>query len=223
MRIDARTPPCLGLMIAVSLGVGASGCVNTSSFQTAEVVERGESTLGLGMSFADHGDYEFDDGRVGDSSALPLVSGWYRRGVSDRLELKGLVSLGAGLEGGAKYRLAGMTDEQGGHLAMGATGRLGGMRVRTTDEEDPMPSAEWASVFDAVVPVHLGYRFSSGRAAYLTPQYAFRSVLRRETTYTHVLGSNLGFQWNTILFDLMGGYDVQAEAPLFSVGVGKSL
>ena len=110
---------------------------------------------------------------------------------------------------------------------MGANVRLGGMRVRFDQEEgEPRMSSEWAGMFDAVVPLYLGYRFSSQAAVFVTPQYVFRSVLRMENTYTHMVGGNLGFELgtdNTILFDVMGGYDVKAGAPLVSVGVGTTM
>lgn len=209
-----------GCLLWVSLVL--AGCVNTSTFHSGTVLEPGQGKGGVGVSVMDQRSLEFDDGATASGANIPVVSGWYRLGVSDRVELHGMLSMMSGAEGGVKYGLRGRDGELGGKLATGAIARLGGMRLSYEDGR----STDYAGVADAVAPLYLGYRFSDQFAAYLTPQYVFRGVLRMDNEITHLVGSNLGVAFGTgsvFLLDIMGAYDVRMGAPLISVGFGATL
>ena len=206
--------------------MSTTGCLNTATFQSAEVVGHGESAKGIGITYVETGDREFDDGSVGRSFSLPIISGWHRHGLTERLEIRGMYSIGAGLEGGVKYGMSGYSEATGGQLSLGSTLRLGGMRRRSPPLEDgARGDTAWEAVLDAIVPVYVGYRFSDRFALSATPHYALRTISGIDNEITHLVGSNVGLEFGTnglFFIDLMGGYDIRGASPLFSVGVATS-
>lgn len=137
-----------------------------------------------------------------------LVSG--RFGVRERLELHGNVWLPLGASVGGKYMLVG--DRQQGGFAF-SPGLDLSMPITVTVNDDS------STLFDAAVPLHMGYRASPDFALYWTPKYVLRLW---GSELGHLAGGNLGVDLgNETQFLIEGGafYDTLSEDVILTGGL----
>ena len=98
-----------------------------------------------------------------DSLFVPALTLWGRYGVSDRLELHGMLWLPLGASLGGKYMLVGDREKGGFTFSPGLD--LSAPITFTINDTS-------GTLFDAYVPLHMGYRFSPGAEVYFTPKYS---------------------------------------------------
>ncbi|MCB0712589.1 MAG: hypothetical protein KDD67_09690 [Ignavibacteriae bacterium] len=198
----------------------ATGCANFASFQSADVVEKGETSTGGGITYSSYS-FEFID--TVEDFTVPALYLWGRYGLTDRLQahLNAWIPLGGSI--GAKYQLIGSPEEEGFGLSTGFD--IGYLQV-TASGSDDNSSADDADLFtkiDLYFPLYLGYDLSESTSLYLVPKYigSINSGANSEfaSTFTTALGIKLGFLY------LEGSYgrDFSVKAPVSHVGVGFNL
>lgn len=205
------------LMIVCVAGVMA-GCANVASFQTAEVLERGDREMGAGASFTHYNAESLsgDDEVV----AVPAVNAWFRQGMGDGFEARAMAWFPLGWKAGVKYQLAGENGEEGSQLAVG--GDLGHITYSrgTSDDE------ETVQIVDVYAPVYTGYRFGPRTAGYLTPQYLLRfAISDGDVDVNHgavaTLGVGLG-ERDRFFLEVSGGYETTSRSAIIQGGLGFS-
>jgi hypothetical protein len=196
------------------------GCTNLATLQEPETMPEGDMELSVGGTFTGYAlettvtETDASGATVETTEtedyAVPalLVSG--RIGVRERLEVHGNVWLPLGLSVGGKYMLLG--DRQQGGFAF-SPGLDLSMPVGVTVNDDSF------LLFDASVPLHMGYRASPDFALYWTPKYVLRLW---GGDVGHVAGGNLGIGLgNETQFLIEGGayYDTLAEDMILTGGL----
>ena len=210
----------IGLVTLVAM---STGCANLASFQTAEVVEEGDRTAGVGTTFTRYSleglgftDEDEEDPYI----TVQALMGWYRHGVTDGLELRVAAWFPFGYKVGVKAALLdeAATEGEGLQLAVGAD--VGHISVGAGAGD----TSETGHIIDIYVPFYTGYRFSSSFAAYVTPQYIARVVTAGgETDFGHTGGGTVGMaigENTEVHLEATGGYDFLVDAPAFTVGAG---
>lgn len=200
-----------------------SGCTNLATLQEPETMPAGDFELSVGGTFTGYAletttTVTDESGVVAESTsteefAVPalLVAG--RFGVRERLELHGNIWLPLGASVGGKYMLAG--DRQRGGFAF-SPGLDLSMPLTITIDDDS------STLFDAAVPLQMGYRASSDFALYWTPKYVLRLW---GSEIGHVAGGNLGVDLGSeTQFLIEGGayYDTLAQDVILTGGLAVS-
>lgn len=194
------------------------GCANMASFQTAEVLERGDREVGAGASFSSYNDQVL--GGDDEIMMVPALNGWFRQGMGDGFEARGMAWLPLGWRAGIKYQIAGESGADGTHLAVG--GDVGHMRVTTGTGDDQ----ESLQLVDAYFPLYTGHRFGPRSAAYLTPQYVLRVAIGEDDIDIHqtvaaTLGLGLGDR-DRFYVEMTGGFETSSQSMLVHGGFGFS-
>lgn len=199
---------------------GLVGCTNLTTLQEPETMPEGDFELSVGGTFTGYAlevtTTETDTSGATiettetEEFAVPalLVSG--RFGMRERLELHGNVWLPFGASVGGKYMLVG--DRQRGGFAF-SPGLDLSMPITISIEDDS------STLFDAAVPLHMGYRASSDFAVYWTPKYVLRLW---GSDVGHVAGGNVGVDIGSeTQFLLEGGafYDTLSEDVILTGGL----
>lgn len=208
--------------IAIVALAAAGGCANYSQLQDAETLPRGEQRIGIGASFTRYESTATSDGEeIEQSFSVPAIVLWARRGVTERLEVQATAWLPMGARAGVKYLVVGAANQEGLAIAVGPN--LGYLRLSVSSGD----SEADIGFFDVYVPVHVGWRFSPTVAAYVTPEYIFRSVFDEGESQTgHVTGATVGVSiGDKARFHVEVGsfYDTLVDAPILNTALGVSL
>ncbi len=177
-------------LVSISVLSLMTGCLSTSTLQTAKVLDKGTARIHIGgglynsPTFDDAVD-EVEEG-VGESTdtipdlVLPYLEFAFRYGVIDKLEIGGKLTVPGALAVDGKY---GLLDD--GTLALATGLAVGHMSSTDGDEE-----ANETTIFDIVLPVYASYHPAEAFALYASPKYLMRIA---ESTSSHV-GITGGFK-----------------------------
>lgn len=221
-----RTTRILGVVcLALALSL-ASGCANFATLQTAETMEKEKFELGVGATFTS---YEFTSeattsttdamGNVvgettvteSDTFTVPAVTVSGRYGLTEKLELHGVIWVPLGASVGGKYMLVGSQDENGFIFSPGLD--ISAPITITVNDES-------STLIDLYVPMHMGYRASEAFEVYWTPKYVLRFY---GGDLGHAPGATVGVAIGKDTKFMIEGsalYDTLSEEPIINVGLG---
>ena len=207
-----------GLVLIAALLLATTGCANYAQFETAEALGYGESKAGGGVTLT-----RYDTGyQPGDEADLqvtvPAVMAWYRYGLMEGFEVRAAMWIPMGGRIGAKYQLVGANGEEGFDLSVGADFSYNQTTIGSGDD------ATEITYLDLYLPVQTGYRMTPALAAYFTPK--FIGGLRTgdiDTTFAPTPAATAGIalgEDTQFHIEGTGGYDFQAQGPVFTAGLG---
>lgn len=198
------------------------GCANFATLQTAETMQKDKFEIGVGATFTGY-EVKFEstttDPNTGaevteterETFTVPAVTVSGRYGLSDRLELHGVIWLPFGASAGGKYMLVGEPDSNGFKLSPGLD--ISAPITITVNDES-------STLIDLYVPLHMGYRASDAFEVYWTPKYVMRFY---GGDFGHAPGATLGVALGkdtTFMVEGSALYDTLSEKPIFNVGLG---
>lgn len=169
-----------------------TGCVNSSTLQTAKALDPGSQRILVGGGFYTSPSVNADASQSTSSDvslAMPYMELGYRRGIVDKVELGAKVTVPgtAGID--AKYQFL-----QKGKLAMAAG--LGGGYLKLTSGEAGMETS--TQLIDTIVPVYASYDVAKAFAVYTSPKYVLRyaksidEMGQSSTGLNHLVGATAG-------------------------------
>jgi hypothetical protein len=203
----------------------ASGCANFATLQTAETMQKEKFELGVGATFTSYELTTESTVRVTDamgnvvseetveetdSFTVPAITVGGRYGLTDKLELHGVIWVPFGASIGGKYMLVGSQEENGFIFSPGLD--IGAPLTITINDES-------STLIDVYVPLHMGYRASEAFEVYWTPKY----VLRFYDGVHHAPGATLGVALGkdtTFMVEGTALYDTISKEPIINVGLG---
>ena len=211
------------LMIAGLALVG--GCANFATLQTAETMQKDKFELGVGATFTGYevqlettttepdaaGNPVETTRTETESFTIPAVTVSGRYGLSDRLELHGVLWMPFGASVGGKYMLVGEHDQNGFVFAPGLD--ISAPITITVNDDS-------STLIDLYVPMHMGYRASEAFELYWTPKYVMRLF---GGDFGHAAGATVGIavgRDTTFMLEGSALYDTLSEKPIFNLGVG---
>ncbi len=170
-----------------------TGCVNSSTLQTAKALDPGTQRILVGGGFyaspslnADASEATGED----TSLALPYMELGYRRGIVDKVELGAKVTLPGTSGIDAKYQFL-----QAGNLALAAGLGVGYLKISSGSEGMETST----TLFDTMVPVYASYDLAKAFAVYMSPKYVLRyakSIDEVDSTSSsgmnHLVGATAG-------------------------------
>ena len=169
-----------------------TGCVNSSTLQTAKALDPGTQRILVGGGFyASPSLNEDASAATGEdtSLALPYMELGYRRGIVDKVELGAKVTLPGTSGIDAKYQFL-----QAGDLALAAGLGVGYLKISSGSEGMETST----TLFDTTVPVYASYDLAKAFAVYVSPKYVLRyakSVDDMDQTASglnHLVGATAG-------------------------------
>jgi thiazole synthase ThiGH ThiG subunit len=178
--------------LAALLLVVFTGCVNSSTLQTAKALDPGKQRILVGGGFYASPSVDADASEsTGEevSLALPYMELGYRRGIVDKVELGAKVTLPGTAGVDAKYQLV-----QKGDLALAAG--LGTGYLKISSGAEGMQTS--TTLVDAIVPVYASYDLAKAFAVYTSPKYVLRYAksvdeMNMSTTgINHLVGATAG-------------------------------
>lgn len=180
MNMTKQTMILASLLFATS--AMSIGCFNFASLQGPEVLNKGETRKGIGLTL---NSYRFN---VDSNLPTPAVNVWYRRGIASNLEAHALVWLPLGATVGLKYQLVGERGAHGLSVSMGLD--LGYFAISSGDGDTELSD----TYFDSYVPLYVGYRPSDSVMLYAVPKYVlrFHAPSDEASSFDHVVGAALG-------------------------------
>jgi hypothetical protein len=203
-----------------------SGCANFATLQTAETMGKDKFELGVGATFTSYTVEVESTSSVTDgmgnvvsetttteteSFTIPAFTLSGRYGLTEKLELHGVMWLPLGASVGGKYMLVGSQDENGFIFSPGLD-ISAPITITVNDESD--------TLIDLYVPMHMGYRASEAFEVYWTPKYILRLY---GGDVGHAAGATVGVALGKDTVFMVEGsalYDTLSEEPIINVGVG---
>ncbi|MDH5673676.1 MAG: hypothetical protein OEZ06_16085 [Myxococcales bacterium] len=209
----------------------ATGCANYASLQEAETMRARAFELGVGGTATRYALELETTQTVTDATGattetteteredllVPALTLWGRYGVTDRLELHAIAWLPLGASVGAKYMLVGDRDK-GGFMFSPGLDLSAPITFQILDTS--------GTLFDAYVPLNMGYRFDEAAEVYFTPKYVLRMLASSDAARVgHAAGATVGFALGHKTQLLVEGsllYDTLFDAPIVggAIGVG---
>ena len=181
------------LALAV-LATAATGCVNSSTLQTAKTLDPGKQRILVGGGYYASPSVDADASEAtGDdvSLAMPYMELGYRRGIVDKVDVGAKITIPgtAGLDG--KYELMRSAD---GKLAFAAGAGIGYLKLTSGSEG----SETSTTLIDAIVPLYASYDLLRSLAVYASPKYVLRyasstdEMMESSSGMNHLVGGTLG-------------------------------
>ncbi len=208
------------LLAIAFLLLSTGACASMASFQTADTVAKGEQRKGVGITYNQYTITVDEDDEETVDVGVPAVHGWYRYGLTDKIELHSMVWIPLGATVGAKYQILGSRDTKG--LSLSAGFDVGYLSISSGEGDEKISS----TIYDTHLPVYAGYRLSPSFAVYAVPRYLLRAAVSDTSTgISHLVGSAAGLAvGKNSMFHLeaIGMYDVTYGDTTLTAGVGYS-
>ncbi len=169
----------------VACSVLQVGCASFSTMQTAEVLEKGKSqtTIG-GGSYSSKAFSSAVSSSVKESDvSLPYFEVSYRRGVTDKIDVGGKITLIGTAVIDGKYQLY---DGETFDAAVGAG--LGYLSIESGTDNNKSKS----TIIDAIIPLYLSAKVSPSFTPYISPKYVLRSISGSTSGSTGIVGATGG-------------------------------
>lgn len=169
-----------------------TGCVNSSTLQTAKALDPGTQRILVGGGFYASPSLNEDasDATGEDTSlALPYMEVGYRRGIVDKVEVGAKVTIPGTSGIDAKYQFL-----QSGNLALAAGLGVGYLKISSGSEGMETST----TVFDTMVPVYASYDLAKAFAVYASPKYVLRyassvdDMNETSSGMNHLVGATAG-------------------------------
>lgn len=182
----------LAVFYLVISAVAVTGCVNSSTLQTAKALDPGKQRILVGGGFYASPSVDADASESTDSDvslALPYMELGYRRGIVDKVEVGAKVTLPGTAGVDAKYQFL-----QKGDLALAAGIGTGYLKI-SSGAEGMETSTQ---LIDAIVPVYASYDLAKSFAVYTSPKYVLRYAksidenMQSATGINHLVGGTAG-------------------------------
>lgn len=180
-----------------------TGCVNSSTLQTAKALDPGSQRILVGGGFYTSPSVNADASQSTNtdvSLAMPYMELGYRRGIVDKVELGAKVTVPGTAGVDAKYQFL-----QKGKLAMAAG--LGGGYLKLSSGSQGMETS--TQLIDTIVPIYASYDVAKSFAVYTSPKYVLRyaksidDMGATSSGFNHLVGATagvrLGNKWGLFL------------------------
>lgn len=171
-----------------------TGCVNSSTLQTAKAMDPGRQRILVGGGFYSSPSVDADASESTGSDvslAMPYMELGYRRGIVDKVEVGAKVTVPgtAGID--AKYQFL-----DAGKFALAAG--LGGGYLKLSSGTEGMETS--TTLIDTIVPVYASYDLAKAFAVYTSPKYVLRyaksidEMGQTSSGMNHLVGATAGFR-----------------------------
>ena len=177
----------------VAFSAVTTGCVNSSTLQTAKALDPGKQRILVGGGFYSSPSVNADASEASStdvSLAMPYMELGYRRGIVDKVEVGAKVTLPGTAGVDAKYQFL-----NAGNLALAAGIGTGYLKIMSGAEGMETSS----TIVDAIVPVYASYDVSRFFAVYSSPKYVLRYAKSFDETdmssssgMNHLVGGTMG-------------------------------
>jgi len=180
-----------------------TGCVNSSTLQTAKALDPGHGRVLVGGGFYTSPQINSDTSEATGSDvtlALPYMELGYRRGIIDKLELGAKVTVPGTSGIDAKYQFL-----DAGKFALATGLGVGYLSIESGEGMDKVSS----KIVDTTVPVYASYDVAKAFALYTAPKYVLRYGSSKDgegmssSGLDHLVGgtvgTRLGNKWGLFL------------------------
>ena len=194
---------CSGLLFA--------GCANFAAFQTADVVEQGETNVTVGVTYTTYVvDFFDDDGN--EAFIVPALFLSAQHGLTERLQLHGNLWIPLGTSIGIKYQMIGSAEQEGFGLSAGFD--VGYLNLTSSAEEDTISRAR----FDFYFPLFIAHDFTESISLYLVPKYIGSLYSGDNSQFTSTFTTALGIKLGFLFLEGSYGRDFATESVVSHIG-----